>query len=102
MIKIKAIFYVVLKNNNRLLTEREAVLGNIGLQSWQYVLPRLRANSRGSTYCHDWGPIFPSTARASSVSKLFILWHSASDSEMHFRRDVLRQKQATKSSKKIH
>ena len=30
------------------------------------------ARGRGSTYCHDWGPIFPSTARASSVSKLFI------------------------------
>ena len=50
------------------------------------------ALSRGITdlaalgsYCHDWGPIFPSTARASSVSKLFIIWHSASDSKMHFR-----------------
>ena len=32
-----------------------------------------------SLYCHDRGPIillFPSTARASSVSKLFIIWHS--------------------------
>ena len=44
MIEIKAIFYVVLKNNNRLLTEREVVLGNIGPRSWQCVLPRLRAN----------------------------------------------------------
>ena len=26
-------------------------------------------------YCHDLGPIFPSTARASEVSKLFIIWH---------------------------
>ena len=36
-------------------------------------------------YCHDLGPIFPSTARASSVSKLFIIGHSVSDSKMHFR-----------------
>ena len=35
--------------------------------------------------CHDRGPIFPSTARAGSVSKLFITWHSVSDSKMHFR-----------------
>ena len=36
-------------------------------------------------YCDDLGPIFPSTARASSVSKLFIKWHSVSDSKMPFR-----------------
>ena len=36
-------------------------------------------------YCLDRGPIFPSTDRASSVSKLFIIWHSVSDSRMHFR-----------------
>ena len=35
-------------------------------------------------YCHDQGPIFPSTAQASSVSKLFIIWHSVSDSKIHF------------------
>ena len=29
-------------------------------------------------------PMFPSTARVSSVSKLFIIWHSVSDSKMHF------------------
>ena len=29
-------------------------------------------------------PIFPSTARASSVSKLFIIWHSVSDSKMQW------------------
>ena len=52
------------KNTNRLLTEREGRTGE---------------------YCHDGGPIFPSTARASSVSKLFIIWHFVSDSEMHFR-----------------
>ena len=50
------------------------------------------ARGRGSTdrakrgpYCHDLEPIFPSTSRASSVSKLFIIWHSVSDSKMHFR-----------------
>ena len=49
------------------------------------------ARGRGSTdraqrgpHCHDRRPIFPSTARASSVSKLFIRWHSASDSKIHF------------------
>ena len=47
MIKIKAIFYVVLRNNNRFLTEREAVLGNIGPRSWQYVLPRLKIPQYG-------------------------------------------------------
>ena len=36
-------------------------------------------------YCHDWGPMFPSTTRASSVSNLFIIWHSASYRKMHFR-----------------
>ena len=36
---------------------------------------------RGS-YCHNWGPIFPSVSWASSVSKLFIIWHSVSDSKM--------------------
>ena len=35
-------------------------------------------------YCHDRGPIFPSTARASSFSKSFIIWHSVSDSKIHF------------------
>ena len=31
------------------------------------------------------GPIFPGTARASSVSKQFIMWNSVPDSKMHFR-----------------
>ena len=51
------------KNTNRLLTEREGRTGE---------------------YCHDRGPIFPSTARASEVSKRFIIWHSVSDSKMQW------------------
>ena len=50
------------------------------------------ARGRGSTdqasrgpYYHDRGPIFPNTTRASSASKLFIIWHSVSDSKRHFR-----------------
>ena len=50
-------------NNNRLLTElARAVLG-------------ILARGRGST----------ALASSSSVSKLFIIWHSVSDSKMHFR-----------------
>ena len=46
---------------NNLLTElARAVLGNIGHRSWEY--------------CHDLRPIFPSTVRASSVSKR-LLFH---------------------------
>ena len=62
-------------NNNRLLTKlTRAVLGNIGPRSWLKL----------GRYCHDQGPIFPSTARVTSVSELFIMWHSVSDSKMHF------------------
>ena len=59
---------------NRLLIERKGRTG----EYWPEVV------SLGP-YCHDRGPMFPSTARASSVSKLFIIWHSVSDSKMHFR-----------------
>ena len=52
-------------NINRLLTEREGHTGE---------------------YCHDRGPIFPSTARASEVSKRFIIWHSVSDSKMQLQK----------------
>ena len=55
-----------------------------------------REGPRGP-YCHDRGPIYPSTARASSVSKLFIMWHSVSDSKMHFRRDVFVMMRATQT-----
>ena len=34
------------------------------------------ARGRGSTYKKDRGPRFPSTGRASLVSKKFIIWHS--------------------------
>ena len=63
-------------NNNRLLTKLTwAILGNIGPRSWLKL----------GLYRRDRGPIFPSMARVSSVSKLFIIWHSVSDSKIHFR-----------------
>ena len=51
---------------NNLLTELAwAVLGNIGPRSWR---------AKRGPYCHDRGPIFPSTAQASSVSKRLLFW----------------------------
>ena len=64
-------FRVKCESNKRLLTEREGRTG----EYWPEVVA-VRAERR---------PIFPSTARTSSVSKLFIIWHSVSDSKMHFR-----------------
>lgn len=57
-------------NINRLLTERESRTG-------ESILARGRGSEdwmQPSPHCHD---------RASSVSKLFIMWHSISGSEMH-------------------
>ena len=58
---------------NHLLTEREGRTG-------EYCRARGRdSTDRASRGAHknDRGPIFPSTARASQVSKQFIIWHSA-------------------------
>ena len=41
-------------------------------------------------YENDRRPIFHCMARASSVSKLFIIWHSVSDRKMHFRWHALK------------
>ena len=64
-----------------------------------------KREGRRGPYCHDRGPIYPSTVQTSSVSKLFIMWHSASDSKMHLRwltlkglpRDVCVMMQATQT-----
>ena len=61
-------------------------------------------------YCHNRRPIFPSTARASSVSKLFIIWHSVlivkcTSGGLHlkgFRRDVLVMTQAAQTKASYH
>ena len=44
-----------------------------------FIKPQIWLFQNGNT--GDLGPIFLSTARASSVSKLFIIWHSISDSK---------------------
>ena len=65
-------------NNNRLLTERE---GRTGEYSLEVVAVRISLRSvRTATTEGQYSPV-----RASSVSKLFIIWHSVSDSKMHFR-----------------
>ena len=49
--------------------------------------PNLRVSTdraQRGPYENDRGPIFPGTARASSVSKMFITWHSVSDSKMQW------------------
>ena len=71
----KYIFISVSVNSNRSLTESKGRTE----EYWPEVFARSVLPRPG------WRPIFPSTARASSVSKLFIVWHSVSDSKMHFR-----------------
>ena len=60
------IFFVA--DNNLLLTEREGSTG-------KYWLEVVAVRTERSRTKNDRGPIFPSTARASSVSKLFIISH---------------------------
>ena len=66
---------------NRLPIEHEGRTG----EYWPSVVAVRTERSEVRSATTDRGPIFPSTPRASSVSKLFIIWHSASDSKMHFR-----------------
>ena len=64
-------------NINRLLTEREGRTG----EYWPEVVAvgTERSEVRTATTSSQYSP---SAARASSVSKLFIKWHSVSDSKM--------------------
>ena len=85
MIEIKAIFYVVLKNNNRLLTEREVALGNIGPRSWQY---------RTATTEGKYSPVRPEQARLVNCllygTRLLIVKCTCGGLHLKgFRRDVL-------------
>ena len=64
--------------NNRLLTKREGRTG----EYWPEVVAvrTERREVRTATTEGQYSPVRPSC----SVSKLFIIWHSVSDSKIHF------------------